>query len=136
MMRSKVDFPQPDGPSRQTSSPAATWRLAPDTATVRRPARRNVLPTESSTTWAPWADGRSAVPGWGPSATRPARVADGPVPRVAASAATGEGLLYEGRVHVGGDLRSGGRGGQPALADQELHALNSAGLTGTVTHVT
>jgi beta-lactam-binding protein with PASTA domain len=37
---------------------------------------------------------------------------------------------------VGGDLRSGGRGGQPALADQELHALNSAGLTGTVTHVT
>ena len=51
-MRSRVDFPQPDGPSRQTSSPGATLRLTPDMATVRMPARRKVLPTDSSTTCA------------------------------------------------------------------------------------
>src|SRR5215468_5404917 len=124
MMRSRVDFPQPDGPSRQTNSPAPTWRLAPDTATVRRPARRKVLPTESSTTWAPSVGSPSDAPGWGPSATRPARVADGPVPPATALAATGEGLLHEGRVDVGGDCRRGGRGGQPALADQEPAGLH------------
>jgi hypothetical protein len=51
-MRSKVDFPQPDGPSRQTSSPGAICRSIPEMATVRRPDRRNVLPTPSMTTWA------------------------------------------------------------------------------------
>ena len=50
MIRSKVDLPQPEGPSRQVSSPARTRRLAPASATVRRPPRRKVLPTESTMT--------------------------------------------------------------------------------------
>ena len=33
-MRSSVDFPDPDGPSRQTSSPSATFSEKRSTATV------------------------------------------------------------------------------------------------------
>src|SRR5215831_5993005 len=126
-MRSKVDFPQPDGPSRQTSSPVATRRLMPEMATVRRPARRNVLPTDSRTTWAPSAGGCScrspATPGWGPAATLPTLGAAGPAPRMA-SAATCEGLLDEARVHVGGYHRRRRGRRQPALPDQELPGLH------------
>jgi hypothetical protein len=51
-IRSSVLLPQPDGPSRQTSSPARTSRSTPASATVRLPARLNVLPTPLSTTFA------------------------------------------------------------------------------------
>jgi hypothetical protein len=36
-MRSRVDFPQPDAPIRQTNSPFFTRRLAPRNASMARP---------------------------------------------------------------------------------------------------
>src|SRR3954447_17425374 len=111
MIRSNVDLPQPDDPSRQTSSPARTRRLAPASATVRRPPRRKVLPTESITTAAP-----------------------GPAPVLLAGAATGQRLLDERVVDVRGDLGRGRSRGQAALADQELARLH-VGLNDAATGV-
>src|SRR6266851_3082085 len=102
-MRSRVDFPQPDGPSRQTSSPGATRRLIPESATVRRPALRNVLPTDSITTCA----------------------ASGPASgRACASAVTSQRLLDECRIYVGCHHRRGRCRGEAALPDQELPGLH------------
>ena len=33
-MRSRVDLPQPDGPTMQTNSPGAIWRLTSSIATM------------------------------------------------------------------------------------------------------
>src|SRR4029453_17994015 len=55
-MRSTVDFPQPDGPSRTMNSPSDTSRLTVSTATVPSP---NTLVTSLSATVA-----NAQPPGW------------------------------------------------------------------------
>src|ERR1022692_3475684 len=102
-IRSRVDLPHPDGPSRQTNSPARTSRLIPARATVRRPPRRNVLPTESITTSAP-----CVLTGAATGLT---------------GAATGERLFDEGDVDMRRDLCRRGSGGEPSLRDQERAGL-------------
>src|SRR5271166_3715523 len=103
-IRSRVDLPQPDGPSRQTSSPARTSRLIPASATVRRPPLRKVLPTESITTSAPpWPTefgAFRAAPFTG------SRLLTGPVtgwppaPSASARAPTGQCLLDGGDARI------------------------------------
>src|ERR1700761_3572113 len=107
-MRSRVDLPQPDGPSRQTNSPARTSRSTPDRATVRRPRRRNVLATDWMRTSAPVTCVLAvAVPA-------PLAVALAAALAVG-SAATGQRLLHERGVDVSGDLSRRRRRVQPAL---------------------
>src|ERR1700680_1044814 len=108
-MRSRVDFPQPDGPSRQTSSPGATRRLIPESATARRPARRNVLPTDSITTCA---------------ASGPASLTACASRRACTSAVTSQRLLDECRIYVGCHHRRSRCRGEAALPDQELPGLH------------
>jgi hypothetical protein len=51
MMLSKVDLPQPEGPSRATNSSASTAKSTWLSATTSRPRRSaNVLETRSTTT--------------------------------------------------------------------------------------
>src|ERR1035438_9012981 len=122
-IRSRVDLPHPDGPSRQTSSPARTSRLIPARATVRRPPRRNVLPTEAITTsappWPPESGAFRAAPFTGSGMVTGPVTATSPAPSASARAPTGKRLLDEGDVDVLRDLRRGGSGREPSLRDQE-----------------
>src|SRR5579864_2802784 len=49
-MRSRVDLPQPEAPIRQTNSPLAILRLAPDTAWMGWPWSWNSLETRRNST--------------------------------------------------------------------------------------
>src|SRR5437763_2397680 len=59
---SRVDLPQPDGPSRHTNWPCGIFKSMSFSATRRRPSLSNSLPTRSMTMWSPMSVLQAAVP--------------------------------------------------------------------------
>src|ERR1700688_4275360 len=81
MMRSAVDLPQPDGPSRVRNSPARTVRSKPSRPTtplqkVLPPPRSATRPPDPAVARSAFVEGRSVTVAW-PFVTQPLLNRDG-----------------------------------------------------------